>query len=863
MRQNGELLEIRKRAVDAIGGTPEKKQSHGEENAEIREDQSFIEMEKANTNHKNGLDESVEEALNEGESFIEDKSDRDSAPLVEDPTKGDENRDHAEGADTLTSSVNNGKIPTNNVAKYVFSDTSLISGCNAKREREKWYCNLNGVQEQDICIPDRRAQMCINNLVNVKSGNEKNDLKEQVLLSLNTESQLLFNKWKKHNSFNNEEFCNNLNRDYADFGNLIKGTDIVAHGNSKEVEDKLKQIFGENENAKSNREKWWNDNKEEFWNKLLSSVKGKEGNVKIKECTKDATLEEIPQFQRWVQEWGKEYGEERPKKLQNLEGICKEKNGLLNENRCNNEHECKRTCTAYESWIILKKEQWDTISKKYDIVKDDEKYVKKGSNETAMKFLNELCKECNLGDFEKIINLKDDEYTKLCNCQVHKGVKIAGGSTKDENRGDPTSHEIRSHEGGSRAAVNGQRDDASLRNTLGGRSITGTDRRVTGPSAIPGDVSIDQGSRTDGRGQGGAATGESRSGRSSERSSGGSDLAPTADRSSAEGGDDAGRVREAPEVDENGKSKGRGALDRNSINPTNEGDSVRTGKNKVTRGREGIDSTEVEDAKSDVAQKEGSSVPSQIKGSETRDARGKSSKEQISASKQGNAEEERDLQVHNFSRTNALNGRSNSVRSQNVQSRGKEKSDREEGGNKDQHKDDGYSNAQYNNLNVQDSAGRNGSRRTEALHSLWKNSVCNNYNTPESCENAKGLNSSEDNSNDDEKRVCCSIVGYCLKFFDHNSRKYNYCVEKEYYDSLQNSSKQGFPTGILYFAAGGLFIVLAAFAVAANKSGNMSEEAAFSEFAEGGDNAYKLPLIYKEQYEEPNPFSYTEYNNAK
>ncbi|SCA60743.1 duffy binding protein 2 [Plasmodium vivax] len=785
-QQNGELLEIRKRAVDAIGGTPEKKQSHGEENAEIREDQSFIEMEKANTNHKNGLDESVEEALNEGESFIEDKSDRDSAPLVEDPTKGDENRDHAEGADTLTSSVNNGKIPTNNVAKYVFSDTSLISGCNAKREREKWYCNLNGVQEQDICIPDRRAQMCINNLVNVKSGNEKKDLKEQVLLSLNTESQLLFNKWKKHNSFNNEEFCNDLNRDYADFGNLIKGTDIVAHGNSKEVEDKLKQIFGENENAKSDREKWWNDNKEEFWNKLLSSVKGKgkEGNVEIKECTKDATLEEIPQFQRWVQEWGKEYGEERPKKLQNLEGICKEKNGLLNENRCNNEHECKRTCTAYESWIILKKEQWDTISKKYDIVKDDEKYVKKGSNETAMKFLNELCKECNLGDFEKIINLKDDEYTKLCNCQVHKGVKIAGGSTKDENRGDPTSHEIRSHEGGSRAAVNGQRDDA-------------------------------------------------------------------------------GRVREAPEVDENGKSKGRGALDRNSINPTNEGDSVRTGKNKVTRGREGIDSTEVEDAKSDVAQKEGSSVPSQIKGSETRDARGKSSKEQISASKQGNAEEERDLQVHNFSRTNALNGRSNSVRSQNVQSRGKEKSDREEGGNKDQHKDDGYSNAQYNNLNVQDSAGRNGSRRTEALHSLWKNSVCNNYNTPESCENAKGLNSSEDNSNDDEKRVCCSIVGYCLKFFDHNSREYNYCVEKEYYDSLQNSSKQGFPTGILYFAAGGLFIVLAAFAVAANKSGNMSEEAAFSEFAEGGDNAYKLPLIYKEQYEEPNPFSYTEYNNAK
>ncbi|KAI4841170.1 DBP2 [Plasmodium brasilianum] len=136
----------------------------------------------------------------------------------------------------FTSGVDNHKMYMNHTVKYSFFDCTLIIGCILKRKHGRWICNIQDINDKGLCVPDRRVQLCIHKIKDVRNGNDVTDLKKQLLASLNTEAYLLLQKWKEDNRLNYKEFCNDLKYDFADIGNVIKGTDIKGHGHSMIVE---------------------------------------------------------------------------------------------------------------------------------------------------------------------------------------------------------------------------------------------------------------------------------------------------------------------------------------------------------------------------------------------------------------------------------------------------------------------------------------------------------------------------------------------------------------------------------------------------------------------------------------------------
>lgn len=113
-----------------------------------------------------------------------------------------------------------------------FVDMKSIHRCikkRAKGERD-WACNDKNTKEPNICVSDRRVQLCTGNLIELPiNDSTKEKFKEKLILAAQKEGSLLFEKFgKKYN----EEFCLNLKWSYGDYGDIIKGTDMEGLGRS-------------------------------------------------------------------------------------------------------------------------------------------------------------------------------------------------------------------------------------------------------------------------------------------------------------------------------------------------------------------------------------------------------------------------------------------------------------------------------------------------------------------------------------------------------------------------------------------------------------------------------------------------------
>ncbi|SBS90896.1 duffy binding protein 2 [Plasmodium ovale curtisi] len=315
-----------------------------------------------------------------------------------------------------TTDIHNDKIYTTTVPNYSFIDYPFLVGCKAKRNGI-WDCNKEDVNEERICIPDRRIQLCIYILMYLKHNDYSNNLKIRLLVSLNSEIILLLNKWNVSGKFDNDAFCNDLRNDYADYGNVIKGTDMEGRDYSEEVELRFEEVFGNDDNGKRKRMEWWYANKEDIWNNVLSLVKERANDITIEECTKEPNFEEIPQFQRWIQEWVTNSYGVRDKKLKSLEGICEKENHSVRENGCNIGVECKKACLEYDKWKYEKKKQCYILLKKFSRVKDNEMFIQKGSIDTISKILSKVCEEVNKVE----TNSTDNIYNNFCKCKASMG----------------------------------------------------------------------------------------------------------------------------------------------------------------------------------------------------------------------------------------------------------------------------------------------------------------------------------------------------------------------------------------------------------------------------------------------------------
>ncbi|SOV81653.1 erythrocyte binding antigen-140 [Plasmodium reichenowi] len=283
-----------------------------------------------------------------------------------------------------------------------------VFGCNYKSNNKKsWNCTGTFTNEfPGTCVPPRRQTLCLGRTYLLHDGHEEH-YKEHLLGASIYEAQLLKYKYKEKDE---NALCSIIQNSYADFADIIKGSDIMKDYYGKNMEESLNKV---NKDKKSNeeslkifREKWWDENKENVW-KVMSAV------LKNKETCKDYDkFQKTPQFLRWFKEWGDDFCEERKEKMYSFESFkveCKKKD--CDENACQNK------CNEYKKWIDLKKSEYDKQVEKYTKDKNNNIYdnIDEVKNKEANVYLKEKSKECNDVNFDdKIFNESPNEYEDMC-----------------------------------------------------------------------------------------------------------------------------------------------------------------------------------------------------------------------------------------------------------------------------------------------------------------------------------------------------------------------------------------------------------------------------------------------------------------
>ncbi|SOV76350.1 erythrocyte membrane protein 1, PfEMP1, putative [Plasmodium reichenowi] len=251
----------------------------------------------------------------------------------------------------------------------------------------------------EVILPPRRQHFCTSNLEHlykgkggkfeeVPSGKAGDSFLGDVLLAANKQAEDIKETYEGKNYKGKNKDKNGLKEDkattcralrysFADIGDIIKGTDLWdLNSGEKETQSNLVKIFGHIQSSlhsdikkkytndpelKELRSAWWEANRNQVWNAMKCATKNGD-NI---QCGDDTPLDDyIPQRLRWMTEWAewfcKAQKDEYNKVLLQCDTCMK---GTCANEKCTN---CQKACTEYWKKIEPWKQQWETISTKYD-----------------------------------------------------------------------------------------------------------------------------------------------------------------------------------------------------------------------------------------------------------------------------------------------------------------------------------------------------------------------------------------------------------------------------------------------------------------------------------------------------------------
>ncbi|EWC75615.1 hypothetical protein C923_03721 [Plasmodium falciparum UGT5.1] len=273
---------------------------------------------------------------------------------------------------------------------------------------KKYSGTEGGLQKEyanTIALPPRTQSLCLvclhekeektQELKNISTNSEL--LKEWIIAAFHEGKNLKKRYHQNNNSGNKKKLCKALKYSFADYGDLIKGTSIWDNDFTKNLELNLQKIFGKlfRKYIKKNisteqhtsyssldelRESWWNTNKKYIWTAMKhgagmngttccgdGSVTGSsdsgsttccgDGSVtgSGSSCDDIPTIDLIPQYLRFLQEWVEHFCEQRQAKVKDVIkncNSCKECGGTCNgECKTECEKKCKGECEAYKKFI--------------------------------------------------------------------------------------------------------------------------------------------------------------------------------------------------------------------------------------------------------------------------------------------------------------------------------------------------------------------------------------------------------------------------------------------------------------------------------------------------------------------------------
>ncbi|ETW40126.1 hypothetical protein PFNF135_05499, partial [Plasmodium falciparum NF135/5.C10] len=364
--------------------------------------------------------------------------------------------------------------------RYSKFPTTLTNKCNKKgKDRFKignlWTCQYIRILKNDVCIPPRRKEMCIDEFSNIGGYkvSDSNELLKKVQEAARNEADDIIRKLLQSNPCNEDLICDALKYSFADLGDIIRGRDLLINNTTNDrVERRLRTIFskiyntlGNNAKMKYNdityyyklREAWWDTNRKDIWKAMTCAVpedakffkkQPRTQNGPYKYCghDKDPPYDDnIPQLFRWMTEWSEYFCKVLDKQMEMVKrecDDCKKNKGT----KCNNDEDgdkckkCKKQCKEYASLVTKWEKQFVNQQKIYNEFYK-EATIKYSRPETVL-FKNrkhttttENTKE-NIIEFIKAIDTLCS-YPKSLNDYLHKKSKCENFKFLEQYKTEP------------------------------------------------------------------------------------------------------------------------------------------------------------------------------------------------------------------------------------------------------------------------------------------------------------------------------------------------------------------------------------------------------------------------------------------
>ncbi|SOS76173.1 erythrocyte membrane protein 1, PfEMP1, putative [Plasmodium sp. gorilla clade G1] len=219
-------------------------------------------------------------------------------------------------------------------------------------------------KNEGVLVPPRRRHLCLyNTIINLPSMVHKNDFKKVFLNAVYTEGKLLWDKYGENSS----DVMEAMKYSFADYANIIKGTDMLDTTTSKKINDTLTELLNRSKKGPKDAASWWKNNRTHIWHAMLCGYNEKNPTKVItsEQCTIPNT-DKDDQFLRWLLEWAKQACKENTIRKKVLETKC---NCSVNENKSYlkilENINCKDELIKYVTWINDIKLYYDGLNRKF------------------------------------------------------------------------------------------------------------------------------------------------------------------------------------------------------------------------------------------------------------------------------------------------------------------------------------------------------------------------------------------------------------------------------------------------------------------------------------------------------------------
>ncbi|KYN94433.1 putative EMP1-like protein, partial [Plasmodium gaboni] len=320
-------------------------------------------------------------------------------------------------------------------------------------------------KNKGVLMPPRRRHLCTSVIsLGIDRKMEYNNFMNKFLSAAYTEGLLLA---KKYPGANNEGL-QAMKYSFYDYGDIIKGTDMMDTTITTDIKTTLENILINKQNnlhssSTSNEPKnvndWWEHNKKKVWHAMLCGYQ-KENKSKTLDnawCILP-TEDNTDQFLRWLIEWSEQACKEQ-KIRKNY--IDRKRNSLISDSTQKfglellKDHSCNKELTTYIGWIEMVKKSLEGFNIKFQKIKDTSNSSSISEN-SAEEYIKSKIHDnhCNFIDikntYDQITNSKDNDFQEILgklfpNLKFEEDTSKRNEDTKPSNsqqEEDPTSHPL-------------------------------------------------------------------------------------------------------------------------------------------------------------------------------------------------------------------------------------------------------------------------------------------------------------------------------------------------------------------------------------------------------------------------------------